>query len=242
MKMIVIITICVFACLANAETPRQVAYEIENDIRDDVRSAPMGSYAEMIAIKTQNRINFALNEAIKVATEELDKKDDRGAHQLAAEIRYGWFNTYGGTAFGYSYIGAHAPISSWLAKEYDSIELVLGKDFCLNSHIADIKTINYTIPVVFTPCSFSMDGIQGPRNVEYKNHFCGRSSQTTEYYHGLVPVVTYWAIYGGCTAGTSGIGFAFLCSLGAGIGEQIMSNEIAPGLSDDVYFHFCQIN
>lgn len=225
-----------------ADTPRQIARQIQSEIEDDV-SSDLGianSQSLLAAPRTRIRVDQAINRVLQVATEELTKQ---GYPQLSLSIHHEWVTTYGATMFlPPEGIGAHKPLAEWLAKTYDNIEMALGKDFCLYSHIADIKTLNFATPIVFTPCTFPMDGILGDRSNEYKNHFCGRSTQTTEYYQGEIPVVTYWVTYLGCDAATSGIGFAFVCGIGAGIGEQIMANEFAPKLSDDVYFHFCTNN
>lgn len=225
-------------CLAS--TPRQIAYQIEGEIQQDMADSVEGQYSRMPAPRLQARVDQAMNRALQVANEELVKQ---GYPQLARSLQHEWVSTYQSSMFALPQgIGAHKPLAEWLAKAYDSIENVLGKDFCLYSHIADIKTLNFATSITFAPCTFPMDGIIGPRNEEYKNHFCGKSSHTSEYYHGELPTIVYWVTYLGCDAATAGLGFMFVCGIGAGIGEQITSNEIAPGLSDDVYFHFCTNN
>ena len=221
-------------CLA--DTPRQIAREVEDQIRMDMSESQTGFYQRLPSPRLQVLIDQAMNNALQVAQGELINK---GYPEYAEAVGHTWRGVYGASMFNNSGIGAHAPVWAWLAKEYDSVEQLLGREFCISTHIADIKTINYTLPVVFRPCTFPMDGIQGLRIDEYRDHACGKSIQTDEVYNGLIPTVVYWSVYGGCSAATSGIGFMFVCGTVSGIGEQIMANEIAPGLSDDIFHHFC---
>jgi len=186
----------------------------------------------------KRRSDEAMNAALALAVEELKLK---GKTQLAVNIEWEWQTIYGRSLFNSSRgIGAHKPINQWVADQYELIEAVLGRDFCIRSHIADIKSLNFGVPVTVDPCDFPMDGIEGARSTEYKRHFCGKSPKVQdEPYFGTVPVITYWAVYVGCLAGTSGTGFSFACGFAGEIAERVSAAYIAPPLSDFTFKRAC---
>jgi hypothetical protein len=178
------------------------------------------------------RSDQALDRIIAISLRELRKRGDEAwADQREEE----WNSKYSGflTQMTSSYydIGDHKPLVDWLASFYDHLESVLGVTVCKSLHLSDIKTFNFCIPVVFHPCTFSMDQVPGDRIDEYRNHFAEGA-----VYYGLVPVVTYWVIDIACMAATSGIG---LCGLAADAGEFVMGKWISPKLSDRVYKSQC---
>lgn len=130
-------------------------------------------------------------------------------------------------------IGDHQPLLKWLAGFYDLLELALGVEVCKALHLSDIKTFNYTVPVVFRPCTFPMDHVTATRRDEYRNHF-----SAGKVYYGLFPVVTYWAVDVPCMIGTAGLA-ALLCGPAASVGEWFCSHTVAPWLSDRIFDGFC---
>jgi hypothetical protein len=128
-------------------------------------------------------------------------------------------------------IGDHQALNQWLADKYEMLEIILGVDICKSLHLSDIKTFLYTPPIVFRPSTFPMDNVQGERIDEYRRHF-----NEGAVYYGLVPVVSYWVIWGACTVGTSGMGaVAMLCGIAGSVGERLLATFVGPKLSDWVY-------
>ena len=131
-------------------------------------------------------------------------------------------------------IGDHKPLSAYLAIAYEILELKLGLTLCSMLHLTDLKTLNYGIPVVFHACTFPMDAVTVPRKDEYRNHFAGDGR-----YAGLVPVISYWVVWGFCEAATWGAGWFFICSPLGTVCEIVMEKYIAPGLSDRIFDRVC---
>lgn len=185
--------------------------------------------------KFADRTDQALNRVVLVALHQMDKK---GQHAFATQKEQEWNTHFRGYlshrySAGYGDIGDHAPLVKWLADFYDKVEAKLGVTLCKMTHISDIKTFNFCIPVVFHPCTFDMGGVTLSRKDEYRNHF----SQGLTYY-GLLPVVTYWVADIGCMFGTVGIG-ALLCGPVAGLAEIACANTVAPKVSDRVFDRAC---
>lgn len=185
------------------------------------------------------RTERALSMLLKVAAGELRQKGFRGA---AEDLEDEWENKYRAvlkeyTKEIYSYdIGDHKPLSQWLAEKYAVLELLLGVEACKRTHLSDLKTFNFTIPVVFRPCTFEMDLVLGERKAEYVKHF-----NEGEVYYGLFPVTAYWGAYASCGFATAGSGFVLVCGLagtaaeklaarvGDNIGERIWNRRCLPG-------------
>ena len=221
-----ILLLCLFLSVdAIPKSPTRMAAELESELESDNK--------QMAAL--MRRTDAAMDAALTLAMKELKK---RGRADVADDLLMGWEGQYQRTLFhGERGIGDHTPISQWLSERYRTIEFILGRDFCINSHIASIHTINHALPVVFKPCSFDMNGVQHERVVEYVNHF----AKDQDYgYHGLGMEVSYWAMYIGCSAATAGTGFVFVCGLAGGITEKILGNFVLPGLGEKIYRSRCE--
>ncbi len=228
MKYLILMALVCLPCFSDTNEEliaRRVGREIKNDTSKTF---------EVLKKKS----DMAMNAALDLAVQELRKK---GEEQVANNLEIEWAFFYGKSLFKNPRgIGAHKPINKWIADQYELIESILGRDFCIRSHIADIKSLNYGVPVTVDPCKFPMDGIEGMRATEYKRHFCGKSPKVQdEPYFGTVPVVTYWTVYVGCLAGTSGTGYSFACGFSAEIAERVCASYIAPGLSDFTFKKAC---
>lgn len=179
-------------------------------------------------------VEKSLDALIHVAATEIRKK----GHSFEADsLESEWFSTYKYSfrsfTNGMRDIGDHAPLSVWLAQKYDQIEFILGVQVCKNTHLSDLKTFNFTIPIVFKPCVFPMDNVSGDRMSEYRKHF----SEGNTYY-GLVPVTSYWITYAAITGATFGTGYVYIASLGATVAEKLIA-MVAPKISDKVYERAC---
>lgn len=125
-------------------------------------------------------------------------------------------------------IGDFKPVIRFLANAYDRLEARLGYKVCYALRLSDIKTINFTIPVVFAPCRYGLD--------EFTLHFVHDAK-----YRGLAPVVTYWATTVGCSVATFGAGVLFfICSPIGMLTEVVMDEIIAPRLAPKLYSAACE--
>lgn len=198
-------------------------------IRNEIASGKMDAVAQ--------NTEAMLWSIVKVANANLKAK---GRVDLATKYEYEWNNKYKGMLvnraklhFIYGDIGDHHPLVQWLADFYNTVEATLGIEVCKMLHISDIKSVNFSIPVVFRPCTFPMDAVTISRIYEYKNHFAEGA-----VYYGLVPVVTWWAVSIGCWSGTAGVG-SFLCGIAATGAEWTMGKIVAPNLSNFVFRSAC---
>lgn len=225
-----VLTLILFVCLflackeAFPKTPTRIAAEIEEEFESDSR--------ELRNLKW--RTDISMNAAIQLAATHL-KKANR--YDVADELLLTWEAVYEKSMFKHARgIGDHPPIFQWLSDRYRTIEFILGRDFCINSHIASIHTINHAVPVVFRPCSFPMNDVAGDRKDEYRRHL----AKDDQYgYHGLGMEISYWAFYLGCSTVTAGTGFVLVCGIGAGITEKILGTFVLPKMSDRIYTRAC---
>lgn len=171
--------------------------------------------------------NRALGSIIKIATRNLRR---RNYFKTARKIETEWAMLDGrivDIAKGRRDIGDFEPISEWLAVTYELLELTLGFEICSILRFSDIKTINFGLRVVLSPCKY------GP--VEFDKHFCG------DKYRGLAPVVVYWTVVTSCSIGTFGAGYFFVCSPLGWLIELGVSEVVAPKLSPRIYERACSI-
>lgn len=217
--------LCLFACALQATTPARVVANVESSILSDDES--------MSQIKSV--MNNGMNRALQRAIDELNS---RGETALASQINSEWVSKFGGSLFSSDRdIGDHKGISQWINDTYRKIEFVLGRDFCVNTHIAALLTFN-SANVVVKPCSFPMDSVSGTRIDEYRRHFAGKSANSDSRYNGVIPEATFFACEIACLTGTAGAG-SVLCGIAASIGEKIMAMFVAPPLSDKIFKRAC---
>lgn len=195
----------------------------------------VGTLDQEPLVKVAKKTDDALSAALHFAAKEIRKKGDRElANSIEREYNSRFANFLSRTVTATA-IGDHKPLNEWLARTYDKIEAKLGVQVCVLTHLADIKTINYAIPIVFKPCTFDMDGLEIPRLDEYKNHFGGDG-----VYEGLFCVVSYWASYGVCLAATYGGGAVWFCGA-ISTGVELMAHKfVAYPLAGKIYKNFCE--
>jgi len=193
-----------------------------------IRSQVEADWRSGDKVRMANRADVALNSLVRTTIWKM-KKEGHKAQALKAEDE--WEGKFKGSLSKYmeavvagrmNDIGDYKPLSQWLADWYDVLELVLGKTVCEKMHFDDIKTFNFTIPVVF-----HMEKVLGPVWIvfpEYEKHF-----------DPFAGVVTYWSIWAGCEAATYGTGYVLICTPAGEIGEKIMVRYIAPRLAPKVY-------
>lgn len=123
-------------------------------------------------------------------------------------------------------IGDFEPISKYLAAAYEILELKLGYKLCHTLRLSDIKTINFSLTVVFRPCKYGLN--------EFQLHFVHDA-----LYRGLLPVVSYWSSLITCSIATFGAGYFFVCSPAAMLVEFAMDRAVAPALAPKIYNLVC---
>lgn len=131
-------------------------------------------------------------------------------------------------------IGSFAPMSKFLDRVETMVEQKLGYKLTYALRITDLKTINYSIPVVFfSACKVGM--------YEYMAHFCGDihvNPKSQHPYRGLFPTTSYWTMLVSCSLSTAGL-LSFACSPVAAIGEWAIDGGFSPWLAPRLYQTFC---
>jgi len=239
MKAILAVVLCLSSLLAVAgdysdgeESYNSLPQEHQDHVRGTARAIRQeieDGGMPRLALRTDQ----ALDQLVARGVSELR---DKGDDIYATRTEWDWKQNYQGYLTrglmlrGGRDIGDHAPLIKWLASFYDHLESVLGVDACRALHLSDIKTFNFCIPVVFHPCTFPMDSVQGAREDEYRRHFAKGA-----VYYGLMPVILYWTADIACLAGTYGTGIGWLCGPISSAAEFITGKWIAPKVSDFVF-------
>lgn len=136
-------------------------------------------------------------------------------------------------------LGDHAPLLTWLDVWYVKLEGILGPVVMRATNLEHLKILNYAIPVVFNPTGKDND----TWNIdEYRAHFAGTRDSffyPRDEHNGFAGVVTYWAVWGACTAATYGAGgiLPFICAPVGEVSCYGMGKYLAPKISD---FVFCR--
>lgn len=166
--------------------------------------------------------------------------NDQGFVKEAESIRNDYLAFYSGYVtkmMNDRHQGDHGPFIAFL----DRVWVVVFDKLCGNDweiakklHLSDIYSLNMTIVPTFRPCSFNLNGMaESERKGEYKRHFA--KDDDSRQLYGLVPIVTYWVVDGGCMAAGGGI----LCGVAANLAERFMGNVLAPVLSDKIFTRSC---
>lgn len=188
---------------------------------------------EIINGELPERLSKTIEAVLKVSRVQLRRF---GQYKLAKQIDLEWRGLYRDMLFQRFSIGNFDPLSDWLALTYEAIEMALieaiGKDMAMKIlvefHIADIKTLNFCSVLALNPCNGKWT------KKDFVEHMVSDG-----VYHGLYPVLTYWAVQISCTFGTMGTGAFFICApLGWGA-EMSMEKWIAPRAAPWVYDQFC---
>lgn len=178
------------------------------------------------------RSEEALDAIFKISILNLKR---HGYRELAREIKQEWDDRRGdliwlslGLDEGGRPIGDFAPLSMWLGEVYDRIEAALGLELCRLLRISDLKSLNYGLRVVFTPCYHGL--------VEFELHFIH-----DDKYRGVLPVVAYWSTVITCSVATFGAGIiGFICSPIAMLVEAGTDRVIAPWLAPKLFNLACE--
>lgn len=196
----------------------------------------------------QNRaqvVDEALDAVIREAQRQLWKA---GSPDLAEQLRFEWEGTYKGYLERTYDEGDHAPLSQWLAIWYMALDASLGQRVMEMTHLVDIKTFNFAIPVAFNPHAQSLwcheQMIDHPTDTceaEYRRHMAGTKYTPADPFaedprhHGLCGVTTYWVVFSGCEAALWGLDWSLICGIAGDTGEVLMDKIAAPKISDKIW-------
>jgi hypothetical protein len=192
---------------------KQIADAFEND---PYASAEILDYA----------ISMALNKSYKILYDEDYKYL---ADNIEQDYLLFYKNYYKKQFLGLLEMGDHEPMSDWLRTVHKKIHDAIGEFICEQTHIHDLYILNHSIPVVFSPSSYTLK--------DYLDHFAGHLIWGWWWeHHGFAGVVTYWVIQGTCIGMTWGLGILdFVCSPIASLGEHIMDKRIAPDMGERIW-------
>jgi len=175
-------------------------------------------------VKIAAEANRAVGAIVRAATRALRM---HGHGDLARQLNAEWSGEWDGyltrqvAMHELTGIGDHEPLSQWLADWYEVLELALGETLCAFLHLDDIKTFNYTVPVVFHFDSVDGDGID---MAEYKLHWVP-----------FAGIVAYWSTWLACEIVTYGAGWFLVCTPAGMLAEYATVKWIAPPLTDEAW-------
>lgn len=191
----------------------RMAKQYENDIKSG---------------RLAKRSSQALNAIIRLAAYKLNRV---GHKKQAKDLIYEWEHRWDGEIVRLAEsrgIGDHKPLSKWLADKFDMMEFILGKSICEALRLTDIKTINFSIPIVIS----CVDNIS---QEEFRSHFVFDYAND---YKGLCPVVVYWVSFFSCVGASWGTGFIACAPISTGT-EWLALNFVAPKLSEPLWKLSC---
>ena len=198
-----------------------------NDVLETAQRKANTIQKEVTTLKDwATQSNTALRGIIKIAVKNLRY---RRQYRLARQIEQDWKKQDGiiiEIASGLRNIGDYEPLSEWLDQTYEKLEETLGFEVCQVLRLTDIKTFNFGLRVVFRPCAYGYD--------EFYKHFV-----TDDFYKGVAPVASYWAVVLGCSIGTYSIGYFFICSPVGVVVEAAVKNKVAPWSAPKIYNAAC---
>ena len=159
----------------------------------------------------QTNVLMAMTNMVGLAAKELR---DRGYYTTADNM----FSEFVTMSSATAKLGDHEPLSRWIDDWYIVIEFIVGKRTMELLHLDDIQIMNYAIPVVFDPCNEDWD-----------------EDEYLEHYVPFAGTVTYWTVFGACTAVTFGGGWWIVCQPAATASETIMIEFFAEDLGRQTY-------
>lgn len=206
----------------------------EQDVRDFGAQVERGGLV-WLAPRVDETIASIITRSTKMLADQGYQAD---ADRIMNEYRT-TYSSFVARNYNSRHQGDHKELVAFLTKVWDVVfEKLCGSNWGVAKalHISDLYSLNYTIPVVFQPCAFDLNGMPVERKVEYKRHFAKDDDERALY--GLLPIVTYWAFEGACLVGTSGVG-SILCGVAANLSEWFMGGFVAPYVSDKIFVASC---
>jgi hypothetical protein len=180
--------------------------------------APVNEVAEEI---DQGRtLDVTINVVDFITKQAAHELTIRNQKDVADDLSDRWNSVKGQLRASFD-LGDHAPLNDYLADMYQQIEDVLGPEVISQTRLHDIKVINYGIPVVLDPTMTSGKWNHANPRVEYSVHFVP-----------LAGTLAYWAARASCQASSMPGG---ICGAASALSQKLMTERVAPGLSDKVY-------
>lgn len=165
--------------------------------------------------------------AIEVAIQDLR---DRSDNELADELQAQWQKSdFMGALFASQFrdLGDHAPLFSWLDDFFNKMAAKYGTIIFSLPYVKDLRTLNFAIPVVFTPKGKGWQQAGVDARIEYRKHFIPFAN-----------IITYYAALFGCNYVASKQGLPELkklCGKAADKLQFVMGRYIAPVVSDWIF-------
>lgn len=215
--------------------PRKVKPPISEQVAASFERDAVASFGGLSS--TAMRTDEAIERMVTFSAWLLQRRGLNYEADMIVREYYGRFDGFMVRQESIRGLGDHAPLISWLADWYAVLESRLGPRVLRFTNLEHIKILNYAIPVVFNPRGKDGDSWD---MYEYRDHFAGtreRFFYPLWQHNGLAGVVTYWAVWGACTAGTSGTGgiLPWVCATVADVSCFRVGRDIAPGMSDRIY-------
>jgi hypothetical protein len=228
-KRILIVSCFLFSSCGEGAEKSSVKSESYNTSSDVAAMSSVLNEGDQVALA--RKADAAIENMVKRAVRELRRNDfNDSAEAFKAE----YVTMYSGRLTAMTTarvdgrlgdIGDYAPMSEFLVRLHTKLLSVLGQDVMDFTHLEDIRTFNYTIPVVF-----------------HFNTIPDGAIDVTEYGVHFVPFsgcVAYWGTWGVCTAATWGMGaVTFVCTPAAMIVKRVTVKRIAPPMSPKFYGWF----
>jgi len=204
--------------------------EAKKKINQDKMARDIAQTFEKDPFKSAELVDEAINNMLSMADVMLRAEGhDDIADDIEMEYLIAYQNYFKRQMLGILEMGDHEPMSDWLRTVHERIHNAIGDFLCQQTHLHDIWILNHSIPVVFSPESYTLK--------DYKDHFAGHLIWGWWWeHHGFAGVVTYWVINGACIGMTYGLGVVtFVCSPIATLGEEIMDKRIAPDMGERIW-------
>jgi hypothetical protein len=177
------------------------------------------------------------DQAIKDLADQL--ANEQGKPAEAQELMQKWGHDGGVSQFqmAFSYqtesllskddLGDHAPLFAWLEQYLVKLENKYGSIITKLPIIANIRMVNFALPVVFTPGSSRWQLATQDNRIEYRKHFIPFAN-----------LVTYYGSLYACNVAVAKSQYPQLkklCKKAAGKLEFVMGRYIAPHISDFIF-------
>jgi len=226
----IILFSCLFAACGRADNSQAKSVDVSYDTAGD-EAAMSELLRNGDEVKLAAKADKAIENMVFRAVFELKKK---GLDKDAVAVYSEYSTKFSGRLAAMTLarvegrlgdIGDYAPMSEFLVRLHTKLLSVLGQDLMDFTHLEDIKTFNYTIPVVFHFDTIPDGAID---LAQYGLHFIPFSG-----------VTGYWVTWGVCTVATYGMGAVFfVCTPAALIVKHVTVKRLAPPLSPRFYGFF----
>jgi hypothetical protein len=166
----------------------------------------------------------AFQHAIEGLVEEMASRNDQ---EMATELQTLWNdNESMFYSLAFTDLGDHAPLFKWLDAYMDKMASKYGSVILSLPIVADLRMLNYAIPVVFSPRgSWQQSGVDS--RIEYRKHFIPFAN-----------LVTYYAANYGCVYFAKKYQVPMAKQICGKVADKLkfaMGRYIAPVVSDWIF-------